>query len=110
MYKTVEVAGIIGSVYVAGHEINSISIAEVKGIMDKVNKTDQFISPNLSRQAVLKALTMANQNIASGMKAISIPPNKAIHLRFIREYYKLDSDTRAIVSQVIKEYIKNGKI
>lgn len=110
MYKIVEVAEIIGSIYVAKHNINSISIVKVKGIMTEINKKDQFISSNLSRQAVLRALTMANQDIASRTEAITIPSDKAIHLRFIREYYKLDFSTRTIVSQVIKECIEHGKI
>lgn len=110
MYKTIEITEIIGSVYVEGYKIDSISISKFRAIMNRVSEIDQFISVRLSLQATNRALALANQNTVSGMSIIKLSKNSQIQNRFIREFYKLDFDTRSILSRIIREFIQDGKI
>ena len=110
MYKTIEITEIIGSVYVEGYKIDSISISNFRAIMNRVSETDQFISVRLSLQATNRALALANQNTVSGMSIIKLSKNSQIQNRFIREFYNLDFDTRSILSRIIREFIQDGKI
>lgn len=84
MYKTIEITEIIGSVYVEGYKIDSISISNFRAIMNRVSETDQFISVRLSLQATNRALALANQNTVSGMSIIKLSKNSQIQNRFIR--------------------------
>lgn len=110
MYRLLEITEIIGSVYVEGHQINSISISEIGDIMSKVKEKNQFISVGLSRKAMHRALSLADQTPSPKLEMIKIPEDSEIHTRFIREYYRLDSDTRSVLSEIIKEFIHDGKI
>lgn len=110
MYRLLEITEIIGSVYVEGHQINSISISEIEDIMSKVKEKNQIISVGLSRKALDRALSLAGQTSSAEFEMIEIPEDSEIHTRFIREYYKLDLDTRSILSKIIKEFIQDGKI
>ena len=110
MYNSIEITEIIGSVYVEGHSMNSISITEVRSIMSRVKDADPFISVRLSGHGIKKALILANQTATSKPQSIIIPNDDKIHSRFIREYYKLDSYTRAIVSKIINDFFKNEEI
>lgn len=110
MYKTIEITEIIGSIYAEGYHIDSISISEIRTIMKKVSETDQFISVRLSLQATNRALALANQTSSLGKSTIMLPKDSKIHSRFMREFYKLDLDTRSIVSLVIREFFQDGKI
>lgn len=110
MYRSLEITEIIGSVYVVGHQIDSISITEIRSIMSKVSEKNQFISLNSSCRAMNRALSLANQDESPKIRTINIPQDDKIHLRFIREYYKLDLETRSIITSIIKEFIHDGKI
>lgn len=110
MYQSIEITEIIGSVYVEGGTIDSISITEIRNIMEEVSKKNQFISLKLSRKAMHRALSLADQTPSPKLEMIKIPKNSEIHTRFIREYYRLDSDTRSILSEIIKEFIHDRKI
>lgn len=112
MSRSLEITEIIGSIYVERHAMDSISIVEVKNIMSKINETNQFISIRLSHQALHRALSLARQDTSSktGIEKITIPKDSNVHSQFIREYYKLDSDTRIVVSKIVKKFISDGKI
>lgn len=110
MYQSLEITEIIGSVYVEGHQMDSILITEIGNIMSKIKEENQFISVRMSRQAMNRALSLADQDTSLRMEIINIPKDNKIHSRFVREYYKLDLNTRSIVSQIIKEFIRDGKI
>ena len=110
MYKALEITEIIGSFYVKGKQNISITISEVRNIMSRVNETDPFIVLRLSRQAMNRVFVLAEQEITPCLESIEIPENNSIRSRFIREYYRLDYDTRSVLSQIVDEFIRNGKI
>lgn len=107
MYSSIEITEIIGSVYVEGRAINSISIAEVRNIMSHVKEADPFISVRLSGSGMKRALTLANQDAESKPQTFIVSNDDKIRTRFVREYYRLDSYTRSVISQVIKDFFKD---
>lgn len=110
MHRIVEITEIIGSVCVEGHQIDSIPISEIENVMLKVREENQFVSVRLSRKAMDRALSLAGQTASPKLEKIMIPKDSETHIRFIREYYRLDLDTRSILSKIVKEFIHDGKI
>lgn len=108
MYKSLEISQVIGAFYLEGYIADSFSIAELKNIILEMHEYNQFISIDLSYQALNKALCIAKQDAPSGIKIekITIPQDNEVWLRFVREYYKLDVDTRAELSQIVKQHIR----
>lgn len=108
MYKSLEISQVIGAFYLEGYTPDSFSIAELKSIILEMHELNQFISIDLSYQALSRALCIAKQDAPSGVKIekIIIPQDNEVWLRFVREYYKLDVDTRSDLSQCVKQHIR----
>lgn len=107
MYKVVEISGIIGSFYVEGFERNEIHYSELERVISKIHEEDEFIAVSISKKAVNRVFEMSNVQEREKTNVFSIPSNKEIRNGFQRDYYKMDGETRKLISKIVKE-INNG--
>lgn len=107
MYKVVEISGIIGSYYVEGIERNEFRYSDLETIVERIYEEDEFVSVCISRKSVNRVLELSNAQKVENTRVFSIPLDEQVRNRFQRDYYKMDSETRKLISKIIKE-IDNG--
>ena len=104
MYKTIEIKDIIGSFCdIMSCQIR-VDMNDVREVMKKVNEEDNFITTVFTHKAICRVNELLGIDVDDESYLIS--PDDTIRNEFIREYYRVDSSTRSIVSEVIREYIK----
>ena len=104
MYKTIEIKDIIGSFCdIMSYQL-SIDMNDVRKVMSIVNEEDDFITTVFTHKAICRVNELLGIDVDDNSNLIS--PDETIRNEFIREYYRVDSSTRTIVSEVIREYIK----
>lgn len=104
MYKTIEIKDIIGSFCdIMSCQIR-VDMNDVREVMKKVNEEDNFITTVFTHKAICRVNELLGIDVDEESNLIS--PDDTIRNEFIREYYRVDSSTRSIVSEVIREYIK----
>lgn len=103
MYKTIEIKDIIGS-FCDLMSYQFIDMNDVRKVMRKVNEEDDFITTVFTHKAICRVNELLDIDVDDNSNLIS--PDETIRNEFIREYYRVDSSTRTIVSEVIREYIK----
>ncbi len=104
MYKTIEIKDIIGSFCdIMSCQIR-VDMNDVREVMKKVNEEDNFITTVFTHKAICRVNELLGIDVDDESNLIS--SDDTIRNEFIREYYRVDSSTRSIVSEVIREYIK----
>ena len=104
MYKTIEIKDLIGSFCdIMSCQIR-VDMNDVREVMKKVNEEDNFITTVFTHKAICRVNELLGIDVDDESNLIS--SDDTIRNEFIREYYRVDSSTRSIVSEVIREYIK----
>lgn len=104
MYKVVEISGIIGSYYVEGFEKNEFCYRDLKTVVNRIHEEDEFISICLTQKSVNRILESSNVRRNENSQEIVIPSDEKIRNSFQREYYKMDGETRKLISRIIREF------
>lgn len=105
MYKKVTTAGIIGRFYVGRVMVTRFSEDLVRDIFAEIRRKDEFIACD-GRYKGLIELCGAGC-VKDG--CLEVPSDTEVRKSLKREYYKMDADTRAIVSGVVEKYLKRYK-
>ena len=108
MYKTIEIKDIIGSFCDIMSCQLRVDMNDVRKVMKIVNEEDDFITTVFTHKAICRVNELLGIDVDDKCNLIS--PDETVRNEFIREYYRVDSSTRTIVSEVIREYIKQGKV
>ena len=103
MYKVIEVPELIGSICIEKEEDFTISIDNIKSIMSEVRTRDQFVSTRLTNRSIMHANQLVGNEVAS--TSFSIPSSDRVRNEFIREFYRMDLETRDLLKEIIKLHI-----
>ena len=104
MYKTIEIKDIIGSFCDIMSCQLRVDMNDVRKVMKIVNEEDDFITTVFTHKAICRVNELLGIDVDDKCNLIS--PDETVRNEFIRDYYRVDSSTRTIVSEVIREYIK----
>ena len=103
MYKVIEVSELIGSICIEKEEEFTISIDNIKSIMSEVRTRDQFVSTRLTNRSIMHANQLVGNEVVS--TSFSIPSSDRVRNEFIREFYRMDLETRDLLKEIIKLHI-----
>ena len=102
MYKVIEVPELIGSICIEKEEEFTISIDNIKSIMSEVRTRDQFVSTRLTNRSIMHANQLVGNEVFT--TSISVPSSDKVRNEFIREFYRMDLETRDLLKEIIKLY------
>ena len=105
MYKVIEISELIGSICIEKEEEFTITIDTAKKLMSDVRTNDQFVSTRLTNMSIRKANRILG-NIG-GSSSIAVPASEKVRNEFVREFYRLDLETRDLLQEVIKLHIRS---
>ena len=106
MYKVIEISELIGSICIEKEEDFTVTIDKIKNIMSEIRTKDQFISTRLTKKSIIHANQIIGNEVVC--TSISIPSSDKVRNEFIREFYRLDMETRDILKEIIKLHLSNG--
>jgi hypothetical protein len=107
MYKTIDIADIIGTVV---HEFESVSVFPMERIdcvFQKVSLADRFIRLEYSRSALLRVEDLADNDLLFDNDIITINHMEDVRNRFINSFYSLDYSTQLLLDNIVKEVFEN---
>ena len=107
MYKTIDIADIIGTVV---HEYEATYIfpmERIECVCHKVALADRFIRIEKTRSALLRVEDLAEDNLSLADDVITIYHMKNVRNRFINRYYSLDCTTQLLLDSIVKEVFEH---
>lgn len=105
MYKVIEVSELIGSICIEKDEEFTITIDNIKNIMSDVRARDQFVSTRLTNRSIMHANHLVGNEVVS--TSFSIPSSDRVRNEFIREFYRMDLETRDLLKEIIKLHMSD---
>ena len=103
MYKVVEISGIIGSYYVEGYDKSEFCYKELKNVINKIHAEDEFISIRITGKSIRRVFELSNMKELENANGFLIPSDLEVRNGFQRDFYKMDVETRRLISRIIKE-------
>ena len=107
MYKTIDIADIIGTVV---HEFETMYVFPMERIdcvFQKVSLADRFIRLEYSRSALLRVEDLADNDLLFDNDIITINHMEDVRNRFINSFYSLDYSTQLLLDTIVKEVVEN---
>lgn len=104
MYKTIEIKNVIGYVCMESCGVSEMYMRDVREVMKQVNEEDDFITTVFSRKAISHVADILGMEIDDMTNLL--PSSRSKRSDFIREYYRVDADTRSVMADVIKKHFK----
>lgn len=107
MYKTIDIADIIGT---AAHEFETMYVFPIERIdcvFQKVALADRFIRLEHSRSALLRVEDLADNDLLFDNDMITINHMGNVRNRFINSFYSLDYSTRLLLDTIVKEVFED---
>lgn len=101
MYKSIEIADIIGSYYSTGKNTQVFPIEKMEVVISEVRTRDQFIRIENKYKSLVHIEEIVCSDDVISETEIIIPDNLMIRNRFEREFYRLDLETRLLLSDVV---------
>lgn len=105
MYKVIEVSELIGSICIEKEEEFTISIDKIKSIMSEVRTRDQFVSTRLTNRSIMHANQLVGNEVFT--TSISVPSSDKVRNEFIREFFRMDLETRDLLKEIIKLHMSD---
>lgn len=103
MYKSIEIADILGSLVVVGHDIDVVPMDCILRVCSRVRTRDPFVRiENTYKSLVrIKEITLCDEVLIND--SIRLPNISVIGGRLERQFFRLDNETRELLSEVVKE-------
>lgn len=101
MYKSIEIADIIGSSFSIGKSAHVFSIEKMEIVISEVRTRDQFIRIENKHKSLVHIEEIVCSDNVFNETEIIIPDNLMIQNRFEREFYRLDLETRQLLSDIV---------
>lgn len=102
MYKSIEIADIIGSSYSVGKDTHVFPFEKMEVVISEVRTRDQFIRiENKYKSLVHIEEIVCSEDVITETEII-IPDDLVVRKRFEREFYRLDLETRLLLSDIVK--------
>ena len=108
MYKVIEISELIGSICIEKDEEFTITIDTAKKIMSDVRTNDQFVSTRMTHKSIMKAYQILGNKGDS--TSIAVPTSEKVRNEFVREFYRLDLETRDLLQEIIKLHLGNYEL
>ena len=89
-------------------KIKRIFIDNIKSIMSEVRTRDQFVSTRLTNRSIMHANQLVGNEVAS--TSFSIPSSDRVRNEFIREFYRMDLETRDLLKEIIKLHMSDYRL
>ena len=103
MYKTIDIADVIGTAINEFDDMNVFPMESIIMVFQKVNIEDRFIRLEYSQSALLRVEDLANEKMNIENNAITFKQIKSVKKRFVNSYYSLDRDTQLLLGKIVKE-------
>lgn len=103
MYKSIEIADILGSLVVVGHDFDDVPMESINSVYSLVRTRDPFIRIQNTHKSLVRIREIALCEDIMIDDSIRLPQNPIISDRLERQYFRLDNETRVLLSEVIKE-------
>lgn len=105
MYKSIEIANIIGSSYSVGKDTHVFPIEKMDIVISEVRTRDQFIRIENKYKSLVHIEEIVCSDDVITETEIVIPDNLVIRNKFEREFYRLDLETRRLLSDIVKNIL-----
>lgn len=102
MYKSIELASIIGSVYSEGKPLQHFSIENFINVITELRNKDRFIRVENFKKSCVHIEEISYYKCEICDDEIIIPDDPEIRDVFEREFYRLDLESRILLSQIVK--------
>lgn len=107
MYKTIDIADIIGTVV---HEYETAYIfpmVRIECVFQKVAVANRFIRLEHSRSALLRVEDLADEQLSLADDVITIYHMKNVRNRFVNRFHSLDCETQMLLDGIVKEVFEH---
>ena len=105
MYKEIEISELIGSICIKQNTEFTITIDKVKSIMSDLRTYDRFISTKLTTHSIRRVNEILGDY--AFVSSFFIPQSDKVRDEFIRDFYKVDLETRNLLTKAIHSYFDN---
>lgn len=105
MYKNIEIADVIGSAFFYGRTKTQFTFEEIEIVFTEIRQKDQFISIENKNRSLRHIMDLIEVDNIEVDRTIVLPKNKAIQDRFERQFYRLDIETRDLLSEIVKSIL-----
>ena len=102
MYKNIEIADVIGSAFFYGRTKTQFTFEEIEIVFTEIRQKDQFISIENKNRSLRHIMDLIEVDNIEVDRTNDLPKNKAIQDRFERQFYRLDIETRDLLSEIVK--------
>lgn len=108
MYKSIEIADIIGFILSKNKTNNEFTFEYIDEILTEVRKQKPFISIETRIESIRNIMDLIDSEVVGEKNIISegkiiLPQIEGLQVRFERQYYRLDIETREILSDIINK-------
>ncbi len=103
MYKTVDIADIIGTVVHKYETKNIFPMEQIECVFHRVALADSFIRIEKSRSALMRVEDLADDDLSLADDLITIYHMGNVRNRFINSFYSLDFSTQCLLDGIVKE-------
>lgn len=107
MYKTVDVADIIGTVVHKNESIYTFPMEQIECVFHKVALVDSFIRIEKSRSALMRVEDLADDDYLFENDIITIKHMGNVRKRFVNSFYSLDYNTQQLLDNIVKEVFED---
>ena len=107
MYKTIDIADIIGTVVHEHETMYVFPMERINCVFQKVSLADRFIRLEYSRSALQRVEDLADDDLLFDNDIITINHMGKVRNRFINSFYSLDYSTQLLLDNIVKEVFEN---
>lgn len=107
MYKTVDIADIIGTVVHKNESMYVFPMEQIECVFHRVALVDSFIRIDNSRSALLRVEDLADDDYLFENDIITINHMGNVRNRFINSFYSLDYNTQLLLDNIVNEVFED---
>lgn len=109
MYKSVDIADVIGSVINEDTRKASFPLKKISEVLQKVAEADRYIRIEGSRSALMRVVALGENSVTIKDEVISLKGGNDVRLRFVNSFFSLDSSVQLLLSSKVQEEFPHEK-
>ena len=103
MYKSIEISDVFGTLCSEGLEYDMIPMERIDSVFSRVHSLDYFVRiENVTRSLANMRDLLELEDVLFD-NCIKLPQTQMTAERLEREYYRLDNETRILLTTVVRE-------
>lgn len=108
MYKTVDIANVMGSaLYNQEKQMSSFPLVKIYGVIDRVVQEDRFVRIDRSHSAYARVEELAKHGVVINDVEIHLRKPTDVKDRFVKTFFSLDAGTQEMLDKIVKEVFNN---